>query len=56
MIKYFASLIRGDATCKKSKSWMRSWWWPLSIKTSVLGIDKDRVSFPADNNFHFLRF
>ena len=33
MIKYFTSLIRGGATCKKnSKSRMRSCWWPLSIK------------------------
>ena len=49
MIKYFASLIRGDATSKKnSKSQMRSWWWSLSIKTPVLGIDRGGVSFPAD--------
>ena len=32
MIKYFASLIRGDATCKYSKSVMLSWWWPVSLK------------------------
>ena len=49
MIKYFASLIREDATCKNSKSRMRSWWWPLSIKTPVLCIDRGRVSFPADS-------
>ena len=48
MIKYFATLIRGDATCKKknSKTYLRSLWWPLSIKTPVLGKDRDRVSFP----------
>ena len=27
---------------------MRSYWWPLSIKTPVLGIDRGRVSIPAD--------
>ena len=33
---------------KNSTSRMRSWWWPLSIKTPVLGIERGRVSLPAD--------
>ena len=59
MIKYFASLIRVDATKKHSK------------KTPVFGTDRSRVSLPSvfssvkegqnvldanNNNFHFLRF
>ena len=38
----------GTPRAKNSKSQIRSWWWPLSIKTPVLGIDRGRVSFPAD--------
>ena len=34
---------------KNSKSRMRSWWWPLSIQTPVLGIDRGRVSLLADS-------
>ena len=48
MIKYFASLIRGAPLVKNSDSWMHSWWWPLSIKTPALCIDRGRVSFLAD--------
>ena len=70
MIKYFASLIRGDAMCEHSKPVMRCWWWPVSLKAPVLGADRSRVALPPvfilkkaknvmdakNNNFHFLRF
>ena len=39
MIKYFASLNNEDATCQNSKSRIRSWWLPLSIKE---GVDRGR--------------
>ena len=51
MIKYIASLIRGDATCKNGKLQLCSWWWPLPIKTLVLGKDRGSVTFPAINLF-----
>ena len=38
----------GTPRAKKSNSWIRNWWWPLSIKTPVFGIDRGRVSFLAE--------
>ena len=55
---------------KNSKPATRSWWWPVSFKTPVLGIDRSSVVIirfyllkraknvldAKNNNFHFLRF
>ena len=48
ILKYCRVLVRIMTLCYNSKSRMRSWWWPLSIKMLVLGIDRGRGSFPAD--------
>ena len=38
----------GTPRAKNYNSRVRSWWWPLSINTPVLGIDTGSVSFPAE--------
>ena len=49
MLKYDQFILfMGTPRAKNSKSRMRSWWWPLSIKTLAFGMDSGKMSFPAD--------